>query len=295
MRYRITHTTQYAYSEPAPVCRNEVRLTPREDTWQRCEQHRLLIKPDPADMGGRYDFFGNHVNYFSILEAHRRLNVTATSFLKVSERPQPDSDSSPSWESVRDMLREDVTTTGFANFQFAFPSPRVRTDRSLTDYAAVSFTTQRPILAAALDLTARIHHDFRYDPKATTVHTTLEEVFATRRGVCQDFAHVQIACLRGLGLAARYVSGYLRTLPPPGKPRLVGADASHAWISLYCGELGWIDFDPTNSVIPGTDHITLAWGRDYDDVCPIRGVFVGGGHHTMSVSVDVEPLADEPA
>ncbi|MCA9209436.1 MAG: transglutaminase family protein, partial [Planctomycetales bacterium] len=143
---------------------------------------------------------------------------------------------------------------------------------------------------AATDLNARIHTEFAYDPRATTVNTPLEQVLKQRRGVCQDFAHLAIGCLRAMGLPARYVSGYLRTIPPPGQPRLVGADASHAWLSVYCGPLGWVDLDPTNNVIPTTDHLTVAWGRDYSDVCPIQGVFVGGGQHTMTVSVDVEPL-----
>jgi transglutaminase-like putative cysteine protease len=154
-----------------------------------------------------------------------------------------------------------------------------------------SFVPGRPILAATLDLTDRIHREFRYDPTATTISTPLEEVLRLRRGVCQDFAHLQIGCLRSLGLAARYVSGYLLTMPPPGQPRLIGSDASHAWLSVYCGEAGWIEIDPTNNVIPGTSHITLAWGRDYSDVCPINGVFIGGGQHSMSVWVDVLPLS----
>ncbi len=295
MRYRITHTTKYAYSEPAPVCHNEIRLSPREDARQRCEEHNLLIKPDPANLGSRVDYFGNRLNFFSILEPHRRLTVTAITRMDVGANAVPDAATSPCWESVRDALRQDLSPAGLADFQFVFDSPRVKSACVLTGYAAESFPPRRPIMAAVLDLTGRIHEQFTYDPKATTVHTPLEEVFATRRGVCQDFAHVQIACLRGLGLAARYVSGYLRTLPPSGKPRLIGTDASHAWVSVYCGSAGWMDFDPTNNVIPHTDHITLAWGRDYDDVCPIRGVFVGGGQHAMSVSVDVEPLADPPA
>lgn len=294
MKYKITHTTKYAYSEPAPVCHNEVRLTPREDPWQRCEEHRLLIKPDPADLGQRFDYFGNQLNYFSILEAHRGLNVTAVTRLDVSTATLPRANVSPPWETVRDALRQDITPAGLDIYQFVYDSPRIRSTAPLVSYAAESFPPRRPIMEAVLELTHRIHQQFTYDPKATSVHTPLEKAFAARRGVCQDFAHVQIACLRGLGLAARYVSGYLRTLPPPGKPRLVGADASHAWISVYCGEVGWVDFDPTNDVIPSVHHITLAWGRDYDDVCPIRGVFIGGGQHTMSVSVDVEPLEGPP-
>lgn len=290
MKYRITHTTKYVYGDVVPVCHNEVLLTPREDVGQKCESHRLLIRPEPADASDRVDYFGNRLRCFSILEAHRGLNVTATTQLQVSPRAVFDPAASPPWETVREELRADLGPRGLANYQFVFDSPRIRAGGIAADYANKSFPPKRPIAEAVLDLTKRIHDDFVYDPKATTVNTTLQEVFAARRGVCQDFAHVQIACLRSLGLAARYVSGYLRTLPPPGKPRLVGADASHAWVAVCCGSAGWIDFDPTNNVVPDTDHVTLAWGRDYDDVCPIRGVLVGGAFNSMAVSVDVEPL-----
>lgn len=290
VKYRITHTTKYAYGDVVPVCHNEVLLNPRQDTRQRCESHRLLINPEPADLRNRVDYFGNRLTRFSIQEAHRGLNVTAVTQLDVAPVTLPNAPISPPWEAVRDALRGNLTPAGLANYQFVFDSSRIRALPSLASYAATSFPPGRPIVEAALDLTQRINQQFTYDPKATTVNTPLDEVVVTRRGVCQDFAHVQIACLRSLGLAARYVSGYLRTIPPPGKPRLVGADASHAWLSVYCGELGWIELDPTNNVIPSADHITLAWGRDYDDVCPIRGVLVGGALHSMSVSVDVEPL-----
>ncbi len=236
------------------------------------------------------DFFGNRATSFSILEAHHGLSVTATSLVDVSGPTALEETSSPRWEDVRDTLRRDATPGGLASYQFVFDSPRISSSKPLRSFAQESFPPKRPIVEAALDLTARIHEQFAYDPKATSVNTPLEDVFSNRRGVCQDFAHIEIGCLRSLGLASRYVSGYLRTIPPPGKPRLVGADASHAWLSVYCGELGWIDFDPTNNVIPKSDHISVAWGRDYSDVCPIRGAFVGGGQHSMTVSVDVEPL-----
>ncbi|OYW11667.1 MAG: hypothetical protein B7Z55_19015 [Planctomycetales bacterium 12-60-4] len=174
--------------------------------------------------------------------------------------------------------------------QFTFDSPSVTAPAAVGQYAAESFPAGRPILEGVRHLTTRIHEDFKFDPRATTVSTPVVEVFEHRRGVCQDFAHLEIAALRSLGIPARYVSGYLRTIPPPGRPRLVGTDASHAWLSVYCGEAGWIDVDPTNDCIVSTDHITVAWGRDYSDVCPIKGVFVGGGTHQMTVSVDVQPL-----
>jgi transglutaminase-like putative cysteine protease len=180
-------------------------------------------------------------------------------------------------------------------YQFCFPSPHVPLSATLGDYARTSFVADRPLVEAALDLTQRIHADFVYDATATTVSTPVEEVFQARRGVCQDLAHVEIACLRALGLSARYVSGYLRTYPPAGQPRLTGADASHAWLSVFGGALGWIDIDPTNNSLPGDEHITVAWGRDYSDVSPVSGMFMGGGQHAMNVSVDVEPLQETRA
>lgn len=293
MKYQITHTTKYTFSEPVPVCHNELRLTPRQDSRQRCESHRLIITPEPEDLRERVDYFGNRLTSFTILKAHRGLNVSAVTRLDVAPVSPVDASASQPWEAVRDKMIVERTPVGLANYQYVFGSSRIRSTAEARDYAVASFSPQRPIVEAAMDLTHRIHAEFEYDPKATTVNTPVDEVLNRRRGVCQDFAHVQIACLRSLGLAARYVSGYLRTFPPPGKPRLVGADASHAWVSLYCGPMGWIDFDPTNDVIPGTDHVALAWGRDYDDVCPIRGVVVGGGQHCMSVSVDVEPLQSD--
>jgi transglutaminase-like putative cysteine protease len=199
---------------------------------------------------------------------------------------------SPSWEDVRDNLIHDYSPEGLAAYELVFGSPRVPVLPDLRDFALESFSPRRPILEAGLELTARVFGGFAYDAAATTVHTPLIEAFRGRRGVCQDLAHVQIGCLRALGLSARYVSGYICNRRATGARELVGADASHAWLSLYCGRLGWVDLDPTNNVIPQLDHITVAWGRDYDDVCPINGVYVGGGHHQMSVAVAVVPMAD---
>lgn len=289
MKYRVTHTTKYSYSEPVPVCHNQVHLAPRKLPSQRCTDFALLLSPAPPDRQQRTDYFGNRVDYFAIHEAHLGLTVTATSHIELSNLPKIDPEATMPWEEVAAALAKDLTPNGLAVQQFAYPSQHIwlPTRPIFLEYARESFPAGRPILAAALDLTARIHKDFRYDPKATTVTSTLEEVFRGRAGVCQDFAHLEIACLRSLGLASRYVSGYLRTTPPPGKQRLVGADASHAWVGLWCGPAGWVDLDPTNNVIPATDHITVAWGRDYADVCPIQGVAIGGGQHIMTVSVDV--------
>ncbi len=194
------------------------------------------------------------------------------------------------WEESTWTLARDHTPEGLDAYQYQFESPRIRMRAEFAAYALESFTPGRPLLAALLELTSRIHSDFRYDSKATSVRTTAEEVFKKRGGVCQDFAHVQIACLRSIHLAARYVSGYLRTFPPPGKPRLIGADASHAWVSVYCTREGWLDMDPTNDVAPSDGHVTLAWGRDFGDVSPLRGLILGGGGHNLHVEVDMEPI-----
>jgi transglutaminase-like putative cysteine protease len=207
--------------------------------------------------------------------------------------PRPDFAQSPAWEKVRDSICTDHTAEGLAACQFTFDSRRASSKPELGDYALESFPAGRPLLEAVSDLTTRIHQDFRFDTKATEVNTPVETVFEKRRGVCQDFSHLQIACLRSLGLSARYVSGYLRTYPPKGKPRLVGADASHAWCAAWCPVTGWVDFDPTNNCIPHDGHITVAWGRDYSDVSPIHGVLLGGARHTLHVGVDVMPLTGD--
>jgi transglutaminase-like putative cysteine protease len=199
---------------------------------------------------------------------------------------------SPAWEQVQELLPADHSWNGLSAYQYIFNSLRVSSGPALAAYARVSFPARRPLLEAVLHLTRRIHEDFRFDSKATEVNTPVEAFFEKRAGVCQDFAHLQIACIRSLGLPARYVSGYLRTMPPPGKPRLVGADASHAWCSAWCPTHGWVDFDPTNNCVPSDGHITVAWGRDYSDVSPIHGVLLGGARHTLKVAVDVMPLTE---
>ncbi len=289
MKYKITHSTKYAYSQAVPVCHNLVHLAPRSLPHQICNEFNLLIHPEPFHICNRQDYFGNDVSYFSIDQAHLGLTVTATSRVIVSPTPKVSENKTPAWETVVRQLQKDRSGEGLNAYQFVFNSRGVKLFPDLRDYAEQSFQEDRPVLSAVRDLTARIHKDFTYDPRATTVNTAINEVFEQRHGVCQDFAHLQIGCLRSLGLAARYVSGYLRTEPPAGKPRLVGADASHAWLSVYCGKAGWIDMDPTNNVPGSTDHITVAWGRDYYDVCPIQGTIVGGGEHRMNVSVDVSP------
>lgn len=292
MIYRVRHTTTYAYKEPVSLCQNLVHLTPRQGPFQSCGDSELIVRPTPSIIVDRTDYFGNPEVFFLIQEPHRKLTVTVRHTVEVIPAPVPDPAATPPWEEVRDRLATDRSPLVLDAYQFVFDSPYIEAGGEPTAYAAPSFPPGRPILEATLDLTRRIHADFRYDPRATSLTTPLRQVLANRRGVCQDFAHLQIACLRSMGLAARYVSGYLCTSPPPGQRRLVGADASHAWLSVYCPDVGWVDVDPTNNVVPSDKHLVLAWGRDYDDVSPIKGVILGGGSHTLTVAVDVIP-ADE--
>ncbi|MBA4107091.1 MAG: transglutaminase [Pirellula sp.] len=294
MKYTIKHRTWYAYAEAAPVCHNMLHLAPRDMPRQVCSDYRLRIVPEPAFIMRRTDWFGNFVDYFSIEGSHNGLEVLSQSIVRLSPPPKLTPSESLPWEAVVRQSTPEASAADLSVYQLTLRSPRVRPSVQLRDYALPSFVAGRPLLEAIIDLTARIHRDFEFDPKATTVHTPLEELLRLRRGVCQDFAHLAIGCVRSMGLPGRYVSGYLRTTPPPGKPRMVGADASHAWASVHCGPLGWIDFDPTNNALIGESHISIAWGRDYSDVCPIQGVFVGGGEHSMGVNVDVIP-ADEKA
>jgi len=287
MIYHVTHTTTYSYSEPVSLCQNLAHLTPRAGPRQVNRNFQIDIDPIPAVQSTRMDYFGNPEIFFIVQEPHRRLTITATHIAEVSAAEQLDPTLTASWEDVRQRLANDRSPPSLEACEFVFDSHHIQAHKELAEYAAISFTPGRPILEAGLDLTHRIHTDFRYDPRATSISTPVREVFANRRGVCQDFAHLEIACLRSLGLAARYVSGYLSTIPPPDRKRLIGADASHAWISLFCADLGWVDLDPTNDQIPSDRHILLAWGRDYDDVSPIKGVILGGGSHKVAVGVDV--------
>lgn len=294
MRFLITHQTVYSGSEPVSVCHNQAWLHPRELAHQSCEEFKLDISPLPSTHSHRVDQFGNQVELFSFNEGYNTLTVNAKSKVEVREQLQLPQ-SSNSWQQVKELVASHPTESTLNAYQYVFESPRIRTNKELRDYTLRSFTPNRDILEAAKELTERIYTDFEFDSRATTVTTPVEEVFRLRKGVCQDFAHLQIALVRSIGLPARYVSGYLRTLPPPGKPRLIGADASHAWLSVYCGTgTGWVDFDPTNNAIVSTDHITIAWARDYSDIPPLRGVFLGGGTHSLSVSVDVAPLEEVP-
>lgn len=288
MRYRVTHTTIYAYDELVSIGHNEVRLEPRATARQRCLATRLEIDPTPAVLSPELDYFGNRASFFTLQEPHHRMRVTASSELEIVSGPVPIPDATPAWDDVRSALPYDTSPEGLAAFEMSLDSPLVPRASAFAEFAAPCFAAGRPIFEAVLELTARIHGAFEYRPGATSVTTPAMEVLEQRFGVCQDFAHVEIACLRALGLPARYVSGYLRTRPAPGRPRLLGADASHAWVGVWVGEAGWIDFDPTNDCVVGDQHVTLAWGRDYADVAPIKGVILGGGGHGVEVAVDVE-------
>jgi transglutaminase-like putative cysteine protease len=290
MNYRITHRTLYEYAAPVTVSHHVTRLEPRAADGQACADFAMEIFPAPALRQERADYFGNRLCFFSIQEVHSKLEIVTQSRVSVASRNNPAAENSPAWERVAELFRDPVSPEVVEPYEFVFDSPQIRASFDLADYARESFSEGTPLLTGAADLTRRIFEDFKYDSKATTVATPLEEVLEKRRGVCQDFAHLGIACLRSLGLPARYVSGYLRTHPPEGQPRLVGADASHAWFSVFCPDAGWVDFDPTNNCLAGEEHITVAHGRDFGDVSPVAGILTGGGAHEVKVSVDVEPL-----
>lgn len=287
MNYEITHLTNYEYESPVSVSQHVARLVPRNTTTQRCEQFGLEITPLPTLRQTRTDYFGNELCLFSIQEVHQQLQITTKSRVAVASPPATVPANSPAWEQVSELFRDPVSPEVVEPYQFVFDSTQVRVSFALADYARECFVSNTPLLVGTRELTRRIFTDFKYDPKATTVATPLEEAWEKRRGVCQDFAHLGIACMRSLGLPARYVSGYLRTHPPAGQPRLVGADASHAWFSVFSPDVGWVDFDPTNNCQPGAEHITVAYGRDFGDVSPVAGILTGGGDHEVQVSVDV--------
>ena len=288
MIYDIRHVTSYSYESPVSFARCSLRLQPRSGDGQELISHTVDIRPRPADRTVRRDFFGTQTESILIEAAHRNLRIDSRSRVSVSRSAPDRRAQSRPWESVRDVAIEAKSLGPASPIGYVFASPLVPVQRPVTAYASASFPAGGGILAGAVDLMHRIRTDFKYDPKATVISTPLKEVFEKRHGVCQDFAHVMIAGLRGLGLPAAYVSGYLRTIPPPGKERLQGADATHAWVSLWCGEgLGWIGFDPTNDILVENDHIVLAVGRDFSDVSPVDGIIVGSRKQKLNVAVDV--------
>lgn len=293
MIYHVTHTTTYQYRDPVTVSGHVLRLRPRDIPGQQCLEHQLIVNPHIATRACHVDFYGNTVEFVAIEQPHTRLVIRSFSRVSTLRAQTFDRHETPAWEQVRDLTRGCQIGAALEASEFLFNSPLVTISDDFADYAARSFTKGRPALDALLDLTERIHDNFTFDPRATTVATPVAAVLKSKRGVCQDFAHLQIACLRSLGLPARYVSGYLETFPPPGKEKLVGSDASHAWVSFYCHGLGWVDVDPTNNLVVGRRHVTLGWGRDYNDVSPVRGVILGSGEHEVKVAVDVQPGDEE--
>lgn len=290
MQYQISHTTRYLYTSPVSVCHNILTISPRNCPRVECISHRLRIKPHPPELHRRLDSFGNHLAVFAIDENHDELSIASHSRVLVVDTYQPDPQQAPDWQELSHGVRDRDDPNWLEASHFLFDSPRIERSALYSDYCRPSFLANTDILSAVLHLTSRIFREFKYDTLATHSATPTEQAFKIRRGVCQDFAHIMIACLRSFGLPARYISGYLRTVPPPGQVRLVGADQSHAWIGVYCGDkLGWVEVDPTNNCICGKDHIPIAWGRDYSDVVPVRGAFLGGGDSRISVAVDVIP------
>jgi len=286
MILKVNHTTTYRYGQPVSICHTELHLTPRASARQLVLQHELTIDPASDTRAARKDYFGNDVTAFSIHRPHRTLTITATSLVARQAADPIHPGLTPPWEQVRDEVSRHESNDTFDAFQFIFESPRVKLGPAFAAYAAESFAPGRPLLEAARDLCRRIFTDFKYDKGATTVATPIEVAFKSRHGVCQDFAHIMIACIRSLGLPALYVSGCLRSSPDS-----IGAEASHAWVSVFCASFGWLDFDPTNNVMPAGDHVTIAWGRDYSDVPPVKGVALGGGEQTIDVAVEVTPAS----
>lgn len=293
MKYRITHITKYESSKKVSIGMNEVFLVPRETGWQLCSDYKLTTTPPASFKDERIDYFGNKINYFSFERGYKELVIKSTSVVSVLPRNAENEDFTPTRAELRTQLSERKNIDDWKVYEFMSTSPLVpRVDSAMKEYTENIFTKETSILEGLRKLLSIFKTEFEFDPTATTVNTPVSEVFEKRRGVCQDFAHTLIAMVRSIGLPARYVSGYLRTIPAPGQPRLRGVDASHAWVSVYCGKLGWIDIDPTNDCFTAQDHITVAWGRDYSDVPPVAGVVIGAGIHALKVTVDVEPIED---
>ena len=291
--YQILHDTCYHYDSPVSLAQQLAHLWPRECSWQRCTQRQLLISPQPSARRDELDVFGNPLTRLAFERPHDELQVNARLTVEVLARPLLDFNQSPAWELTRNALTyssQPLPAELLEACRYRFQSPYVHLKRSFVEFSQSCFPPGQPLLLGVQALMQKIFSEFTFDAEATQVATPLVEVLERRRGVCQDFAHLMLACLRSRGLAARYISGYLLTRPPPGQPRLIGADASHAWVSVFCPVLGWVDFDPTNNVQPALEHITLAWGRDFSDVSPLRGVILGGGSHDPEVRVTVMPV-----
>jgi transglutaminase-like putative cysteine protease len=290
--YRVTHRTDYHYAEEVTASYGQLHLLPRELPGQRCLSAKVAVDPAPETLRERLDFFGNRVGFFALHAPHRRLTVTAISVVEVDERvPDTSRFGHRPWELARDAVAAGADGADGEVAQYLLDSPRIELADGYRAYAEASFTPGAGLLDALASLSARIHADFEYRPGSTSVTTPLADVFDRRRGVCQDFAHLGIACVRAIGLPARYVSGYIETNPPPGRPKLAGVDGSHAWLSVFVPGAGWVDIDPTNDQFVGGRYVVTALGRDYDDVPPMNGViYTDGGTQRLEVSVDVVAL-----
>ncbi|MEO8013233.1 MAG: transglutaminase family protein [Polaromonas sp.] len=290
-RYHVVHETQVTYGSPVTLSQQYLHMTPRSFAYQQIESHALWVTPTENDGVDGMDYFGDKTRQITITAPHQSLLVHAESTVALMQRPDLDRlKASASWESLRDRLQQGMDAPMADAFRYLYASPHVMCSLELEAFARISYTPGRAQLDAALDLTQRIFDEFDFDDTATDISTPLDEVLRGRRGVCQDFAQLMIGCLRSLGLPARYMSGYILTHPPAGQPRMIGADASHAWVSVFCPDLGWVDFDPTNRCLVQHEHITLGWGRDFSDVTPMRGVVLGGGEQELEVRVTVTPL-----
>ena len=291
-RLRVVHETRYQYTAPVASSRQLLHLKPREFAHQKLLDHRLAIEPTASEMHAATDYFGNSINRAVISAPHMELRVRAESVVILHARDVAAADACiDPWEQTRDEVAAARTADDRGAAEFLFDSPHVPGSAALSAFATRIFRPRRPLVEAVRELSSAIHRDFEFDPSATSISTPIDEVLQIRRGVCQDFAHLMIGCLRSAGLAARYVSGYILTSPPPGQPRLIGSDASHAWVSVYLPGLGWTDFDPTNDCQVDREHVTLAWGRDFSDVTPARGVILGGGEQELAAQVTVSPEA----
>lgn len=288
--YHVIHETLYRYDAPVSLSQHLLHLTPRAFDYQQTLQHQIHIQPDTVEYEEHFDWFGNPARWIAVRQPHSMLRLIAASSVEVFPRPLVwRMGSGPAWENVASALAEFPSGAPLDAQEFALSSPQIPLLDEVRQWALASFTPYRPLLEATRDLMQRIHREFSFDPKASTVSTSVAETFCNRCGVCQDFSHLMIGALRALGLSARYMSGYILTHPAPGKPRLVGADASHAWVSVWCPDNGWIGFDPTNNLQPDLEHVLLGWGREFADVTPMRGVMLGGASHEVEVRVTVMP------
>jgi transglutaminase-like putative cysteine protease len=290
-KYQVTHLTRYAYPSNVASAHQLAHLTPRNTHWQTVQSHRIEIEPNPAERAEGVDYFGNGIVRFMIDAPHKVLSVVAESVVELVSNAPDAAAAWPAWEQARALSGAWGPSVDLDVEQYRAASPMVPLLEESIAFARASFPPERPWLAAMLDLTRRIHAEFRYDPKATTLTTQVREVLEHRRGVCQDFAHLMLSCLRSLGLPARYVSGYVLNRVAPGEERLSGADASHAWVAGHCPGLGWVAFDPTNGKVADLEFVTVAWGREFSDVTPLRGVVLGPAMQKPTVAVTVQPLA----